>query len=238
MSNDSGSMPSLDMNKTSFPSSVDNNFAQASGSAVDSSQPNLVGFYRVSLACEAAPQIGCGCSSKPILVALESHPWVQHAWLNRSGTTAAVQWSHPVAKEETLRVVADAFANEGTAIPVPANEYDSLLRQFTKDASWYRATTIDALSEEEAELIAARLVRRIMKKVGLPPERRTALQCALACACREVLVDDEAESFEWRREAICVAIIDAARASLEPAIMAEVENTLRSIDYRPLKDED
>lgn len=231
-------MPNIDINKETLPSLVDENFTRPHPNcAILPGQEGFIGFYRVPLACEAAPQIGCGCRSKPILTALEGHPAVERAWLNRSGTTAAVQWSRAIAKEEALRVVSDAFAHEGTVIAVTEKEYESLLQQLSNDAIWYRAATIDALSREEAELIAARLVRRIAQKADLCPEAKAELQCAIACACREVLVSDQAVSFEWRREALRLAILDAAHASLHPQIMAQVESTLRSIDYRPLNNE-
>jgi len=48
-------------------------------------------FYRVGLACEAAPDIGCGIRAKPILYALKACDAIAGAWLSRSGTVIAVR---------------------------------------------------------------------------------------------------------------------------------------------------
>ncbi len=49
-----------------------------------------ISVFNVSLQCPAAPQIGCGTASKPILLQLEREPAVAEAWLNRAGTQIAV----------------------------------------------------------------------------------------------------------------------------------------------------
>lgn len=48
-----------------------------------------VSLFQVPLTCEAAPQIGCGRMSKPILLELERDPGIREAWLNRTGTVVA-----------------------------------------------------------------------------------------------------------------------------------------------------
>src|SRR5258708_1259674 len=45
-----------------------------------------VSIYKVGLICNAAPNIGCGSRSKPVLLTLEKNPAVKEAWLNRQGT--------------------------------------------------------------------------------------------------------------------------------------------------------
>lgn len=55
----------------------------------------MVSFYQAPLVCPAAPEIGCGSASKPLLLELERSNVVSEAWLNRAGTIMAV----PVLKE-------------------------------------------------------------------------------------------------------------------------------------------
>ena len=67
--------------------------AQPSAATRKSLNPNRATFYEVALVCPAAPNIGCGSASKPVLVGLESNAAVSEAWLNRAGTVIAVVWS-------------------------------------------------------------------------------------------------------------------------------------------------
>lgn len=56
-----------------------------------------VTFYQVPLMCHAAPGIGCGSRSKPVLLDLESKSIVKEAWLDREGKTLAIVWKDGVA---------------------------------------------------------------------------------------------------------------------------------------------
>jgi hypothetical protein len=49
-----------------------------------------VSLFTVPLRCEAAPDIGCGPISKPILLELEREPAIAEAWLNGTGSVLAV----------------------------------------------------------------------------------------------------------------------------------------------------
>src|SRR5437763_16553129 len=64
-----------------------------------------ISVFRAPLVCPAAPQIGCGSASKPILLDLEKQPGVLEAWLNRAGTISAVVWK-PESDAETRSKVA------------------------------------------------------------------------------------------------------------------------------------
>src|SRR6266436_10087542 len=55
-------------------------------------ESSRLSFYEVPLVCPAAPQIGCGSASKPLLLELEHGGAVSEAWLNRAGTILAVIW--------------------------------------------------------------------------------------------------------------------------------------------------
>jgi hypothetical protein len=68
---------------------------QAAAASAGQKQARLdnVSFYKVPLVCPAAPHIGCGSASKPLLLGLEHSEVVSEAWLNRAGTVMAVVWS-------------------------------------------------------------------------------------------------------------------------------------------------
>jgi len=66
---------------------------------------NRISVFKAPLFCPAAPQIGCGSASKPILLDLERQAGVLEAWLNRAGTIIAVVWK-PESNAETRRNVA------------------------------------------------------------------------------------------------------------------------------------
>jgi hypothetical protein len=57
---------------------------------VADTRADRVSMFAVPFKCEAAPQIGCGSISKPILLELEGNPAISEAWLNRTGTILAV----------------------------------------------------------------------------------------------------------------------------------------------------
>src|SRR5258708_39606029 len=74
-----------------------------------------VSVFKAPLVCPAAPQIGCGSASKPILLDLEKPPGVIEAWLNRAGTRIAVVWkpeSDPEARRDVVAELQDGHATE------------------------------------------------------------------------------------------------------------------------------
>jgi hypothetical protein len=48
--------------------------------------PDRISLFTVPLRCGAAPEIGCGPISKPILLQLEGDPAMTQAWLTGTGT--------------------------------------------------------------------------------------------------------------------------------------------------------
>src|SRR6266567_6560931 len=118
-----------------------------------------ISVFKAPLVCPAAPQIGCGSASKPILLDLERQPGVLEAWLNRAGTMIAVVWK-PDSDAETQRNVT-AELKEDHATEIKRESRDEELKDFLSGKGWYRGADVNRLSEEEAGIIAARLVRRV-----------------------------------------------------------------------------
>jgi hypothetical protein len=151
--------------------------------------PDRVSVFQAPLQCPAAPQIGCGSRAKPMLLELEHDSNVSEAWLNRAGTKIAVVWKTESKAKARRSVVTKLKEQEATEIKGRAR--DETITEFLSGNGWYRGADVDRLSEEEAGIIAARLVRRVEAKTTLPKEKAEALQRALADALRKRFTDDK-----------------------------------------------
>jgi hypothetical protein len=145
-------------------------------------EPDRISLFEVPLRCEAAPEIGCGSRSKPILLELEREPIVTEAWLNGTGTLLAVLWmdSSRESRIKTVQSVLEKNWATGKELDGEAREIE--LKGFVSGNGWYRGAEVDQLSKREARTIAARLVRRVQAKVALPEEKAEALETGLANA--------------------------------------------------------
>src|SRR4029077_14238370 len=94
-----------------------------------------ISLFKVPLQCPAAPQIGCGGASKPILLELERQPGVLEAWLNRAGTRIAILWK-PESDAETRRKVV-AELKEDHAIELDGKPRDEAVKDFLTGKGWY-----------------------------------------------------------------------------------------------------
>jgi hypothetical protein len=135
---------------------------------------NRISVFKVPLVCPAAPQIGCGSASKPILLDLERQPGVLEAWLNRAGTIISVVWKPESNAEARRNVVAEL--KEDHATEMQGNSRDDAVKDFLSGKGWYRGADVDRLSEEEADIIAARLVRWVQAKTALTKGKAEGLQ--------------------------------------------------------------
>ena len=208
-----------------------NNFQISLGDAA------LINFYLVPLVCEAAPQIGCGCRTKPVLQALEANPEIKHAWLNKAGTTIAIQWRREISEDEKLSVFSGVI-DDGHHVPViQASEAAALFADLRSGEHWYNAETVDDLSRSEADIIGLRMADRITSSVALTHSQTTGLQCAIACAAYEILIDPRAASHEWRQPALNSAVVSAASPYLNVGEVESLIHALRVADYRPLPGE-
>src|SRR3989449_94920 len=147
--------------------------------------PDRISVFKVPLVCPAAPQIGCGSASKPILLDLERQPVVLEAWLNRAGTIISVVWK-PDSDAETRRNVT-AELKEDHATELEGKSRDNAVKDFLSGKGWYRGADVDRLSEEEADIIAARLVRWVQAKTALPKDKAQGLQHAFSDTLRKDL---------------------------------------------------
>jgi copper chaperone CopZ len=142
--------------------------------------PQRVSVFETPLGCWAVEGLGCGSLSKPVLAALEEDTRIAEAWLNRAGTLLAVVWEESAAAAPWVETVEEVFEERGLAArPLEGPEREKVLTDFLGGPEWYRGTEVDRVSEEEARVVAARLVRRIEKGGTLAPERAASLRKGL-----------------------------------------------------------
>ncbi len=144
-----------------------------------------ISVFQAPLVCPAAPQIGCGSASKPILLDLEKQPGVFQAWLNRAGTIIAVVWK-PESDAETRSKVATGL-KEDRATELQGDSRDKAVQNFLSGKGWYHGADVDRLSEEEADIIAARLVHWVQAKSELTKDKAEGLQGAFSDTLRKDL---------------------------------------------------
>jgi hypothetical protein len=181
-------------------------------------------IFKVPLQCPAAPQIGCGSASKPILLELERDPAVAEAWLNRAGTLIAVVWKSPqpnaqMAQDVTSRLrSAGCCARDAAINEVQSEARDKALKEFQSGHGWYRGAAVDRLSEEEAGIIAARLVHRIEAKTTLAKNKAERLRVVLEEALRKCLTEGEGEGRLQVRQVVGDLLDEKQLGILEGAI--------------------
>lgn len=137
-----------------------------------------VTFYKVPLVCGAAPQIGCGSKSKPVLLGLEKkNDVISEAWLNRTGTIIAIVWKENSTKELQASTANAVFEeNKMDVTIISEKEEKEIKKEFMNKQNWYRGNDVDKLSLEEAEVIADRLISRINSKTPLAKDKSETLK--------------------------------------------------------------
>jgi hypothetical protein len=181
-----------------MPTSTQRNEWQMTECAVPSGAS--IDFFRVSLDCEAAPSIGCGCRAKPVLNALRQVAGVQDACLSRAGTSLAVMWNSQANVREQDPLVHVVLVDAGLRASKIADQSkrEALLQSLYSGRGWYRMHMLDTLSEEEAQIIADRTLRRATAQVKLQPGRAKELKALIADACARVLISNPYNSPEPR----------------------------------------
>jgi copper chaperone CopZ len=213
------------------PQSISENSPVASG-GVANANTDRVSFFKVPLKCPAAPQIGCGSAAKPILLELEHESGVAEAWLNRAGTLIAVVWkSQPNAQTQqdlTSRLrSAGCCARDAGINAVQGEARDQALKEFQSGHGWYRGAEVDRLSEEEAGIIATRLVRRVEAKTMLPKIKADRLRKVLAGVLTKCFTEGDQGRLQVRQ---------LARDFLDEKQMAILEQAIGK-GVRPLPNE-
>lgn len=139
--------------------------------ATDSKSNISYSFYKVPLVCSAAPSIGCGIKSKPVLQEFEKNNSVAEAWLNNTGTIIGIVWKENVTTGERKKVMQTIFKDQNIeAEEIAGKEFDDVAKDFALKKNWLRKNDVDKLSGIESKEIAQRLVDRVNAKTPLSKE--------------------------------------------------------------------
>lgn len=177
-----------------------------------------VSFFEVPLECGAAEGLGCGSAAKPILTELTGNREIADARINYPGTVLAVVWKKPGARKDT-EVEALFDRNRSSAAVLRGEAREKALKEYRSD-QWYGAAEVDRLSEQEARVIAVRIVNRAKPRLNVPPERLAALTDDLAAVFARGLKGND-EGCDSRGE-IEEELVKAASKHLKPEQVAEL----------------
>lgn len=133
-------------------SAISFNACNTGNGEATTTQKEIVSFYGVPLVCPAAPQIGCGSRSKPVLLEMEKNPAIKEAWINRAGTIYAIVWRDEARTEKIAKPIFEKNKIDFTELK--DDDINKNAETFRKENLWYRGADVDKLSIEEAGVIA------------------------------------------------------------------------------------
>lgn len=143
----------------------------------DMTSKGNISFYTVGLVCNAAPTIGCGSRSKPVLLELEKHDSIKEAWLNRKGTVIAVVWEESTSANAKNEAINAIFSSNNLPVnQVNEKDHANIIASFTSGKSWLRTSDVDTLSKEEASVLADKLIEAFKKKGTLSESQQDRLK--------------------------------------------------------------
>ena len=190
-----------------------------------------ISVFKVPLVCPAAPHIGCGSRAKPILLELEKQDAISQAWLNREGTLLAIVWKPEVKRNARKEALTAALKNQGVVIrELGSSDRKAALAEFPSSKEWLRGNDVDRLSEEEAGIMAARLVRRIKTIVPLDDAKALLIERQSADVLKRHLTGQLPDGTSPKEE-----IRKVLRQYLDEKDVEVLQEQLR--DYRPGSDQ-
>lgn len=194
--------------------------------------PDQVTLYRVPLMCPAARGLGCGMRAKPILTELEATSAVSEAWLDHAGETVAIVWSSKSAPSDRTALLANISKQHSVRLEeLSGQRRDASLMSFQSRTGWHRGADVDRLSEQEAEVIADRLLRRTVAKAPSAKGKIETLRPALTDTVRQQLVGAMPSPEECRDK-----LMTAARPHLTESELNAFVSAFE-LGYRPVGDE-
>lgn len=190
-------------------------------------------FYEVALMCPAAAGLGCGSKAKPILLSLEKMPVVAEAWLDRPGRTLAIVWEQRSTPTDRATALTDVSKeHEVSVVEIEGKDQGAVAESFRSGAGWHRGADVDRLSEEEAGVIANRLLARVEKSLPASAARVEAFKPTLTDSIRRLLVETPGSSrAQWRDE-----LLTTARGHLSEPETAALRDAM-ALGFRAVGDE-
>jgi len=166
-----------------------------------------------------------------IRLELERQAAVSEAWLNRAGRMLAVVWTPESKRKDRIA----AFKTVSKQEQLEARELHGAakkkaLKDFRSGDGWLRGSDVDRLSEEEAGIMAARLVKKIKTIVPLSDEKSTLIERQSAEIFKRRLTGQTSEELPPKEQVLKILQkhLDAKEVSL-------LQEALK--DYRPGRDQ-
>ncbi len=121
-------------------------------------------FYKVSLTCNAAPQIAWGSRVKPLFLEAEQIEEIKESWINREGTVLAFIWKEQVTSDEKAnflqplfekhRIDAELITDDGKKKHLTESFFSNHAPAQKGKDKWYKEMEVDLLSREEASSLS------------------------------------------------------------------------------------
>jgi hypothetical protein len=197
-----------------------------------------VSFFNVPLVCNAAPLIGCGSRAKFVMLDLMKDSTVKEAWLNRRGTAMAVVWNGAPSETARQSVLRSVFSKHDLAIePTAEQDLAPIVEDFKSRDRWYKGSDVDALSVQEAGVIADRLLTVVSRHAKFTKyEDRLAFREEVKTTVQDhfLSIKSFAEldaSNNMQREIFAIAIRYLGKENLpDPQVLREEYSALRDQD--------
>ena len=151
-----------------------------------------------------------------------------------TGNHVAIVWvenTHPTSRSAKVESIFKKF--NLSAEEIRDSEYTNLLRDFSSGKNWYRGANVDRLTEEEAAIIAVRLVRRIKDKASISDDEANALESAFADFFKKRFLGDSEKPGTSSKRKIEEDLFEVGRKYIDE----KDESALREVvnlGYRPL----
>jgi hypothetical protein len=200
-----------------------------------SARPDSVSLFQVPLRCPAAPEIACGSRARPILLALEGESGISEAWVNGIGTELAVvgtENSSPESRAKTVVVLLESVFGENSATEIQDQARERGLESFLSGSGWYRGAQVDSLSEVEAGIIAARLLRRLHGRVTLSDTTAKTLEIAFIEAFKRRFIRRAGQAKPTEGSRFEDDLLSAARTHLDEKGFAAFQQSIAK-GYQP-----
>jgi hypothetical protein len=140
-------------------------------------------------------------------------------------------WKPGVNRKTRKQALTAGLKDQGMDIQeLGSSDRKTALAQFPSGKEWLRGSDVDRLSEEEAEIMAARLVRKIKTIVPLDDEKALVIERQSAEILKRHLTGKLADGTSPREE-----VLKVLRQHLDEKDVAVLQEQLK--DYRPGRDQ-
>lgn len=157
--------------------------------------------------------------------------------MNRAGTQLAIVWNKNISESERENVLrSTAEQRKLTFNELTGESRAQALQEFSARTNWYRVASVDRLSEEEAGIIAARLVWRLQAKIALQDDQKITLLESFTALLQQRLLNTSSKSRAVSSKQIEEEMLKVAQKHFgENGITALKEAMAQG--YRPLANE-